>query len=88
MKGEGAGALERRRHGTERLVVFDDLASQVADVDLIRSSEMAGGHDSERALVQGEVRELPADLFEEGFQGFPIGHVGAGIQAPDGFEVR
>jgi hypothetical protein len=48
---------------------------------------MAGGHDPERALVQGKVRELAADLFEERFQGFPVGHMSSGIQAPDGFEI-
>jgi hypothetical protein len=87
VKSEGASALERSRHGAERLKVLDDLSPQVADVDLVGKPEIAGGHDPERALVQGEIRELPADLLEEGSQGFPIGHVSAGIQAPEGLEV-
>jgi hypothetical protein len=73
MKGEGAGSLEGSRHRAERLIMFDDLSSQVADMDLVRSSETAGGYDPERTLVQGEVRELAADLFEEGLQSLPVG---------------
>ncbi len=56
-------------------------------MDLVGSSKMAGGHDSKQTLVQGEVRELAADLFEEGFQSSLIGHMGSGIQSPDGFDV-
>jgi hypothetical protein len=84
MKREGSCPLEQRRHGAERLIVLDDLSSQVADVDLIRSTELASGHNSERALLQGEIGKLPANLLDKSFQGRPIGSVGAGIQASDG----
>jgi hypothetical protein len=88
MKGEGAGSLEGSRHRAERFIMLDDLSSQVANMDLVRSSEMAGGHDPERTLVQGEIRELAANFFEEGLQSLPVRDVGSSIQAPNGFEVR
>jgi hypothetical protein len=79
MEGQCTSALIKRRHRPKCLKVFNDMTTEIADMNFIWGTEIALGYNADGPLFNPELRKLVRDCLDQCLESTPIGAMCASV---------